>query len=95
MDEKTYRHDYLGEAVGRDGLVYPMFSMEEHVIKQLEGKEAVVRVVCGIDGGAIIDATTCVPLAITTHGRIVCLPTMYYDPTAPGHQPLATQTRLS
>lgn len=91
VDEKTYRHDYLGEAVGRDGLVYPMFSMEEHVIKQLEGKEAVVRVVCGIDGGAIIDATTCVPLAITTHGRIVCLPTMYYDPTAPGHQPLATQ----
>lgn len=90
VDERAYMHEYLGEAVGRDGLVYPMFDINKHVITSFEPGEAITSVICGVDGGSIIDATTCVPLASTTHGRIVCLPTMYYDPTMPGHQPLAS-----
>ena len=95
VDERAYRHEFLGEAVGRDGLVYPMFDPDKHVISKLEANEAITMVVCGIDGGAIIDATTCVPLCLTTHGRIVCLPTMYYSPVELGHRPLATQDQAT
>lgn len=90
VDLKSYQHEYLGMATGREGLVYPMFNYEKHVIKELDPGELITSVVIGSDGGNVRDATTLVPLAITIHGRIVCLPTMYYDPLLPGHRPLAT-----
>ena len=90
VDERAYRHEFLGEPVGRDGLVYPMFNTKKHVIEQFQPGEGVASVICGIDGGSIIDATTCVPVAQTTYGRMVVLPTLYYSPIEPGHQPLAS-----
>lgn len=90
VDEKAYQHEYLGFATGRDGLVYPMFNPDKHVINDFEAGELITMVVIGSDGGNVRDATTLVPLCVTTHGRIVVLPTMYYDPLIPGHRPLAT-----
>lgn len=90
VDYKAYCHEYLGQATGRDGLVYPMFDYDKHVITSLEAGEKIGLCIVGADGGNIIDATTLVPLCQTTHGRIVCLPTFYYDPTLAGHRPLAT-----
>lgn len=90
VDLKAYEHEYLGKPTGRDGLVYPMFNLEKHVIDDFENGELITQVVIGSDGGNVRDATTLVPLCVTTHGRIVVLPTFYYDPLIPGHRPLAT-----
>lgn len=90
VDLKSYEHEYLGKPTGRDGLVYPMFSFDKHVINELENGELITQVVIGSDGGNVRDATTLVPLCVTTHGRIVVLPTFYYDPLQAGHRPLAT-----
>ena len=90
VDLKAYEHEYLGKATGRDGLVYPMFSLDKHVIQDFDNGELITQVIIGSDGGNVRDATTLVPLCVTTHGRIVVLPTFYYDPLLPGHRPLAT-----
>lgn len=93
---KNYQHVYLGEIIGVEGLCYPQFSREKHIAKELKPNERIHTLYVGCDGGTIHDATTLVPLGLTTAGRVACLPTFYYDPTAEGHKPLdsASQCQL-
>lgn len=92
LDINEYNHVFLGKVTGLKGLCYPMFDINKHTIAYNEFKfanyEKVARVICGCDGGTIIDATTLVPMLLTTAGRIIVLPTFYYDPQALGHTPL-------
>ena len=90
---KEYQNIFLGEVVGTDGLCYPMFDVNKHVIDIKKFAfypiERVSRIIVGCDVGTIIDATTLSILCITTMGRIVRLPGYYYDPANWGHSPLA------
>lgn len=90
---KEYQNVFLGLVVGSDGLCYPMFDVNKHVVDIDDFKwyynEKVVQIVCGCDGGTIIDATTLNILCVTTAGRIVRLPAFYYDPVNYNHTPLA------
>ena len=42
--------------------------------------EKVYKILVGLDSGLNIDATAVVPLMLTTAGRLLCLPTFYYEP---------------
>ncbi len=90
---EEYQNIFLGEVVGTEGLCYPMFDVNKHVVsvKEFSFKpmERVARILCGVDGGSVLDATTMNILCITTANRIVRLPGFYYDPANWGHQPLA------
>lgn len=90
---KEYQNVFLGLVVGSEGLCYPMFDVNKHVVDIKDFKwyanEKVTQIVCGSDGGTIIDATTLNILCITTAGRIVRLPAFYYDPVNWNHTPLA------
>ena len=90
---KEYQNVFLGLVVGTDGLCYPMFDVNKHVVDIRDFKwlpyERVTRIICGCDGGTIIDATTLNILCVTTAGRIVRLPAFYYDPVNHNHSPLA------
>ena len=90
---KEYQNIFLGEVVGTEGLCYPMFDVNKHVISikefSFKSMERVARILCGVDGGSVLDATTMNILCITTANRIVRLPGFYYDPANWGHQPLA------
>lgn len=90
---KEYQNVFLGLVVGTDGLCYPMFDINKHVVDIRDFKfysnEKVSRIICGCDGGTIIDATTMNILCETTAGRLVRLPSFYYDPVNHNHSPLA------
>lgn len=90
---KEYQNVFLGLVVGSDGLCYPMFDVNKHVVDIDDFKwyynEKVAKIVCGGDGGTIIDATTLNIVCITTAGRLVRLPGFYYDPVNYNHTPLA------
>lgn len=90
---KEYQNIFLGLVVGSDGLAYPMFNVNKHVVPikdfKWESYERVSQIICGCDGGTINDATTLNILCLTTLGRVVRLPGFYYDPQNYGHQPLA------
>ena len=90
---KEYQNVFLGLVVGTDGLCYPMFDVNKHVIDinkfSFYPMEKVAKVIVGCDVGTVIDATTLSPLCLTTLGRIVRLPGFYYDPTNWGHEAIA------
>lgn len=87
IDERAYRHEYLGEVIGLDGLVYPMFDRTRHV-GMINDNERVWSIILGLDEGSINDPTTCVALCVTTEGRIFIPLPFVYDPTIPGHMTL-------
>lgn len=94
-----YDNVFLGLDTGLEGLCYPMFSINKHVIdienfKWRDG-ETVYKIICGCDGGTIRDATTLSPMALTNYNRVVRLPLFYYDPQSSGHQPLAASDQVS
>ncbi|MCM1130096.1 MAG: phage terminase large subunit [Roseburia sp.] len=97
-DINEYNHVFLGKVTGLKGLCYPMFDINKHTIAIDDfrfGKyEKVARVICGCDGGTILDATTLIPMLLTSAGRIVCLPTFYYDPQNLGHIPLGASKQV-
>ena len=90
---KEYQNVFLGLVVGTDGLCYPMFDVNKHVIALKDFKfnymEQVAKVIVGCDVGTVNDATTLSPLCLTTLGRIVRLPGFYYDPQNWGHEAIA------
>lgn len=90
---KEYQNVFLGLVVGTDGLAYPMFDVNKHVVPYRDFKfyamEKVAAIICGCDPGTILDATALSPLCLTTMGRVVRLPGFYYDPQNYGHTPLA------
>lgn len=90
---KEYQNVFLGLVVGTEGLCYPMFDVNKHVIALKDFKfdymEQVAKVIVGCDVGTVNDATTLSPLCLTTGGRIVRLPGFYYDPQNWGHEAIA------
>ena len=97
-DINEYNHVFLGLVTGLKGMCYPQFDINKHVVELADFKfykfERVERVICGCDGGTIIDNTTLCPLMLTTAGRIICLPTFCYDPQSLGHLPLAPSKQV-
>lgn len=97
-DPITYNHVFLGKVTGIKGLVYPMFDINKHTIDvnkfEFGGYEKIAKIICGCDGGTVKDATTLIPLCLTSSGRIVCLPTFYYDPQNLGHIPLGASKQV-
>lgn len=95
---KEYQNVFLGLVVGTDGLCYPMFNVNKHVVDVEEFEffygEKIYQVICGCDGGTINDATTLIPMLVTTAGRIVVLPTFYYDPQDLNHEPIANSIQV-
>ena len=97
-DINEYNHVFLGIVTGVKGLCYPMFDVNKHTVAvddfQFGTYERIARVICGCDGGTVQDATTLIPLCLTTAGRMVCLPTFYYDPQSLGHIPLGSSKQV-
>ncbi len=97
-DIDEYNHVFLGKVTGCKGLVYKMFDINKHTAPIQDFKfgeyEKIARIVCGCDGGTVKDATTLIPLCLTTAGRMVSLPTFYYDPQNLGHIPLGSSKQV-
>lgn len=83
---KMYKNKILGLRGRSEGLVFQKFDRHRNTVKLDDVKdwfmpnEYIYRVIVGCDSGLNEDATTLVPLAMTTAGRILGLPTMYYEP---------------
>ncbi len=97
-DINEYNHVFLGKITGLKGLCYPMFDINKHTVPIEDFKfaqyEKIARIICGCDGGTVQDATTLIPMCLTTAGRIVSLPTFYYDPQNLGHIPLGASKQV-
>lgn len=97
-DIDEYNHVFLGKVTGIKGLAYPQFDINSHVVDINDFKfgkfERIAKVICGCDGGVIIDNTTLVPLLLTTAGRIISLPTFCFDPQNLNHKPLASNYQV-
>lgn len=97
-DINEYNHVFLGKVTGVKGLVYPMFDINKHTVDvnnfKFGGYEKIAKIICGCDGGTVRDATTLIPLCLTSSGRIVSLPTFYYDPQNLGHIPLGASKQV-
>lgn len=85
VGSKLYKNKILGLRGRSEGLVFPKFSRERNVIEidQFEWLpyEKVYQIIVGLDSGLNVDATACIPILLTTAGRLICLPSFYYEPT--------------
>ena len=81
---KLYKNKILGLRGRSEGLVFTKFDRRTKVIPIEQFRwlpnEKVYRILVGMDSGLNVDATTLVPLLLTTAGRLLCLPTFYYEP---------------
>lgn len=95
---KEHKSKILGLRGRSEGLAYPMFSRERHVVELKDFKflpnEKVSRIICGVDGATLKDATTNGPICLTSAGRAIRLPGFYYDPQAKGHEPISATLQV-
>ena len=84
VGSKLYKNKILGLRGRSEGLVFTKFDRTRNVINIEDFKwlpnEKVYKILVGLDSGLNIDATAVVPLMLTTAGRLLCLPTFYYEP---------------
>lgn len=84
MGTKLYKNKILGLRGRSEGLVFTKFTRERNVIPldrfQWHINEKVYQIIVGLDSGLNIDATAAVPMLLTTAGRILVLPSFYYEP---------------
>lgn len=84
VGSKLYKNKILGLRGRSEGLVFTKFDRNRNVIDidkfRWLPNEKVYRILVGMDSGLNVDATTLVPLLLTTAGRLLCLPTFYYEP---------------
>ena len=92
-DSKEYKNKILGIRCKSEGLVFKRFDRNKQVINMplemltpqtfrdmvLKPYEQVGYIFCGLDSGIEKDATALVTMLVTTMGRVVMLPSMYYD----------------
>lgn len=76
-DFEQYRHVYLGEVIGLEGLIYN-WDLFQH-IDSLKG-ERIINIDFFIDAGHQISSTTFLAVALTTTQKIILLDTYYYSP---------------
>ena len=97
-DPDYYRYWYLGEPVNFQGMVYPQFSREKHVINIWQylsehRNERVTEVIYGLDEGTVNDSTCVTCLAILRSGKAVVLDCLEIDPIKIGQQSPAETSR--
>lgn len=97
-DPDYYRYWYLGEPVNFQGMVYPQFSREKHVINIWQylnenRNDRVTEVVYGLDEGTVNDSTCVTCLAILRSGKAVVLDCLEIDPLKIGQQSPAEASR--
>ena len=97
-DPDYYRYWYLGEPVNFQGMVYPQFSREKHVINIWQylnehRHERVIEVIYGLDEGTVNDSTCVTCLAILRSGKAVVLDCLEIDPLKIGQQSPAETSR--
>lgn len=84
VGSKLYKNKILGLRGRSEGLVFTKFDRTRNVINIQDFKwlpnERVYKILVGLDSGLNVDATALVPLMLTTAGRLLCLPTFYYEP---------------
>lgn len=84
IGSKLYKNKILGLRGRSEGLVFTKFDRARNVIDidkfRWLPNERVYKILVGMDSGLNIDASTLVPLLLTTAGRLLCLPTFYYEP---------------
>ena len=93
VGSKQYKNKILGLRGKSEGQVFPRFDRSKQVIDIdlniltpetfrtmiLKPMEQIAYIMVGIDSGIEKDATTAVTILVTTSGRLVVLPSMYYD----------------
>ena len=97
-DPDYYRYWYLGEPVNFQGMVYPQFSRDKHVINIWQylnehRHERVTEVIYGLDEGTVNDSTCVTCLAILRSGKAVVLDCLEIDPLKIGQQSPAETSR--
>lgn len=97
-DPEYYRYWYLGEPVNFQGMVYPQFSRDKHVINIWQylneyRHERVTEVIYGLDEGTVNDSTCVTCLAILRSGKAVVLDCLEIDPLKIGQQSPAETSR--
>lgn len=97
-DPDYYRYWYLGEPVNFQGMVYPQFSREKHVINIWEylsthRHERITEVIFGLDEGTVNDSTCVTCLGILRSGKAVVLDCLEIDPLKIGQQSPAQTSR--
>ena len=97
-DPDYYRYWYLGEPVNFQGMVYPQFSREKHVINIWQylnehRHERVIEVIYGLDEGTVNDSTCVTCVAILRSGKAVVLDCLEIDPLKIGQQSPAETSR--
>ena len=93
VGSKQYKNKILGLRGRAEGLVFKRFDRNKQVINLdfnmlnamyfrqniLKPMEQVACIYCGLDTGIEKDATALVTMLVTTSGRMIILPSMYYD----------------
>lgn len=97
-DPDYYRYWYLGEPVNFQGMVYPQFSREKHVINiwrylSENRNERVTEAIFGLDEGTVNDSTCVTCLGILRSGKAVVLDCLEIDPLKIGQQSPAQTSR--
>ena len=97
-DPEYYRYWYLGEPVNFQGMVYPQFSREKHVINiwrylSEHPNERIVECIYGLDEGTVNDSTCVTCLGILMSGIAVVLDCLEIDPLKIGQQSPAETSR--
>ena len=80
-DEKRYRHIYLGEVVGLDGLIFNYDLINIVDTKHIEeNRLKCIYIDLALDVGYSTSATTCLAIGYMTDGNWYLLDTYYYSP---------------
>lgn len=86
----------MGQITATNGLVYPQFRRDKHVVniyQLLANGDRVIELVLGLDEGTVNDSTCVTPLAIMGSGKAVVLDCLEIDPLVIGQQSPAQQSR--
>lgn len=95
-DYNYYLYEYMGEVTATNGMVYPQFRRDKHVVnifKLIAEGDRVIELVLGLDEGTVNDSTCVTPLAIMGSGRAVVLDCFENDPLIAGQQSPSEQSR--
>jgi phage terminase large subunit len=99
-DPDYYRYWYLGEPVNFQGMVYPQFNRQTHIINVWQylaknPQNRIVECILGLDEGTCNDSTCVTVLAITLDGTAIVLDCLEIDPLKIGQQsPVQSSKRL-
>lgn len=84
IGSKLYKNKILGLRGRSEGLVFKKFDRSRNVIDidkfRWLPNEHVYKIIVGMDSGLNVDASTLIPVMLTTAGRLLIIPSFYYEP---------------